>query len=132
MKKTISVPACFLAPELNGYSAAARKAKDEFHTHGKTFLKDLAEAIGLTPGTYDIRSNKAGIAVSGEVTLHGEKVYASLHEKLSLSGGVEMLYRECNGRKDCKGGRNNFVDMKNFKEEFVQGVVIDQLQDMVA
>lgn len=132
MTKTISVPACFMAPELNGYSDAAAKAKAQFHTQGKTFLKALAEAIGLTPGTYDIRSNKAGIAVSGEVTLHGEKVYASLQEKLSTGGGVEMMYRECNGRSDCKGGRNNFVDMKDFKQEFVQGVVIDQLKDMAA
>ncbi|KAA3442046.1 hypothetical protein C7I87_32575 [Mesorhizobium sp. SARCC-RB16n] len=44
--------------------------KRRFHTTGRSKLKKLAAELALPPGSYDLRSNKAGIAVSGEITLH--------------------------------------------------------------
>jgi hypothetical protein len=51
------------------------KAKRLFHRHARAQLLKLAEALGLQPGEYDLRSNEAGIAVSGEITLHADRLY---------------------------------------------------------
>lgn len=47
-------------------------AKRLFHSRARSQLRCLATALGLPPGSYDLRSNPAGIAVSGEITLHTE------------------------------------------------------------
>ena len=39
-------------------------------------LRRLAEALALQPAAFDLRFNKGGIAVSGEVTLHGDELYS--------------------------------------------------------
>src|SRR3546814_18108394 len=53
-------------------------AKKLFHSDGRKALKRLADALRLAEGSYDLRSNKGGIAVSGEVPLHGDEVYVQL------------------------------------------------------
>ena len=80
--------------------------KMEFHRKGKQVLKVIANELGLAPGTYDIRSNLAGRAVSGEITLHGEHIYINF-EQSSL--GDIFMYRSCRDRKDCSGGSNNWM-----------------------
>jgi hypothetical protein len=47
------------------------EAKRAFHKHARRRLKQLADALGLAPQNYDLRSNAGGIAVSGEVTIPG-------------------------------------------------------------
>lgn len=49
-------------------------AKRQFASKGKKVLKALAEFMGLVKGTYDIRWNPGGIAVSGDIILHGESI----------------------------------------------------------
>lgn len=49
--------------------------KRRFHSIARSRLKKLAAELALSVGTYHICSNKAGIAVSGEITLHHEQVY---------------------------------------------------------
>lgn len=44
--------------------------KRRFHTIARSRLKKLAAELNLPSGCFDLRSNKAGIAVSGEITLH--------------------------------------------------------------
>ena len=51
--------------------------KRRFHTIARSRLKNLAAELGLKPGSYDLRSNRAGIAVSGEITLHHDRIYRS-------------------------------------------------------
>src|SRR5262245_42343824 len=51
------------------------EAKRAFHNHARRRLKELADALGLAPQSYDLRSNAGGIAVSGEVTMHADHVY---------------------------------------------------------
>jgi hypothetical protein len=81
--------------------------KYEFHRLGKKVLKEVAEKMGLSPGSFDIRSNKGGSAVSGEITLHGEHIYI----QLSQGSYYKMfMYRHCNGRKDYTGGVNRWMD----------------------
>ncbi len=82
--------------------------KKRFHTIARSRLKSLASELGLEPGSYDIRSNKAGIAVSGEITLHHERTYIQVGQ-FGLSSGHGILIRTCKGRKDYTGGPNHFV-----------------------
>ena len=81
-------------------------AKLDFHRLGKRVLKAIAAELGLQSGTYDIRSNLAGPACSGEVTLHGEHIYIQFSNDCM---GDVFLYRSCDGRKDYSGRGNNWM-----------------------
>ncbi|MDQ6436279.1 hypothetical protein RB623_19650 [Mesorhizobium sp. LHD-90] len=82
--------------------------KRRFHTMARSRLKKLAAELALPPGSYDLRSNKAGIAVSGEVTLHLDRAYIQVSQ-FGLSSGHGILIRTCKGRTDYTGGPNHFV-----------------------
>lgn len=78
--------------------------KEEYRKLGRRILKSIAEQMGLAKGEFDIRWNPGGIAVSGDHTLHTDKVY------LHLSGELSWFYwRTCKGRKDYTGGHNQNV-----------------------
>jgi hypothetical protein len=84
--------------------------KATFHRAARERLEALAAAMDWKADTYDLRSNRAGIAVSGEITLHHDTVYI----QVSQSGrGMEtgILIRTCQGRSDCTGGRNAFESL---------------------
>jgi len=82
--------------------------KRRFHSLARSRLKTLATELALPVDTYDIRSNKAGIAVSGEITLHHEQLYLQVGQ-FGLGSGHGILIRTCKGRKDYSGGPNHFV-----------------------
>ena len=82
--------------------------RDAFTRQRVHRLKKLAAELGLAPGSFEIRSNKAGIAVSGEVTLHHDRAYIQVGQ-FGLSSGHGILIRTCKGRKDYTGGPNHFV-----------------------
>jgi hypothetical protein len=84
--------------------------KREFHRLARRQLGLLAKALDLAPGSYDLRSNMAGIAVSGEITLHAEHIYIQVSQPF---GGFDsgILIRTCKGRKDYVGGPNNFTSL---------------------
>jgi hypothetical protein len=84
--------------------------KRSFHTTGKRRLRTLADALGLAPDTYDLRSNMAGIAVSGEVTLHADHLYVQISQPCT-GADTGILIRSCKGRKDYTGGRNHFAPL---------------------
>jgi len=85
-------------------------AKRLFHNHARRQLRELADALGLTPGSFDVRSNQGGIAVSGEITLHAGHLYVQACQPAAgQDSGV--LFRTCEGRKDYTGGRNNFASL---------------------
>ncbi len=89
------------------YDAAAKKM---FHSRARRQLKHLAAALGLAPGTYDLRSNQGGIAVSGEVTLHGDHLYVQVCQP-ATGHDTGIMFRTCQGRTDYYGGRNNFISL---------------------
>ncbi len=92
-------------------------AKKLFHSDGRKALRALADALGLAEDSYDLRSNRAGIAVSGEVTLHGASIYVQF--SLGVMGrGREVLFRKVAGRRDYVGDRNHWASV----EELVQPV----------
>lgn len=87
--------------------------KELFHRTGKRFLKALAKRIGATE--FEVRSNKAGPAVSGEVILHTPHVYVQLGSRI-----VEpVMYRSCRGMKDYTGGQNQWSPMEAFFDEAI-------------
>lgn len=80
--------------------------KEEYRKLGRRILKSIAEQMGLQKGEFDIRWNPGGIAVSGDHTLHTDKVYLALHDNCGLGG---FYWRTCKGRKDYTGGHNQNV-----------------------
>ncbi|MGK0491322.1 hypothetical protein [Sphingomonas echinoides] len=85
-------------------------AKKLFHTDGRKALRALADALGLPEDSYAIRSNRGGIAVSGEVTLHGMNIYVQLSLG-AMGAGREVMFRRVAGRKDYVGDRNNWASV---------------------
>lgn len=61
----------------------------------------------MEDGTYDLRSIKGGIAVSGEIILHTEEIYVQL--RLGIGSGREVMFRRVAGRKDYCGDRNHWA-----------------------
>ena len=85
-------------------------AKRRFHCKARRQLLELAAALDLEPGDYDLRSNQGGIAVSGEVTLHADRLYVQASQPATGSD-TGILFRSCEGRRDYTGGRNNFASL---------------------
>ncbi|MGH7086049.1 MAG: hypothetical protein ACREFN_13775 [Acetobacteraceae bacterium] len=81
-----------------------------FHTHARRQLRALADALGFSPDAYDLRSNEGGIAVSGEVTLHAERLYVQACQP-ATGADSGILFRSCAGRRDYVGGVNNFASL---------------------
>lgn len=86
--------------------------KKEFLRVGKQMAIRLAAALGLNEDQYDVRVNKAGIAVSGEVTLHTDTHYIQFGQSRPDS----FLVRSCKGRKDYTGGRNHWVRWEDLRD----------------
>lgn len=91
------------------------QTKKDAHNVAKRVLRHFAkEILGLAQGTFDVRSNPAGIAVSGEVTLHTdpppncEKGYYLQIGHSCLGPGATILFRTCKNRTDYTGDRNCF------------------------
>ncbi len=86
------------------------EAKRAFHAEAKRALLAFAQHIGLAPDEYDLRSNPAGPAVSGEIIFHSDTLYIQIAMS-SMGQGREILFRRCNGRSDYCGHRNAFCDI---------------------
>lgn len=90
--------------------AYADGQKRRFHTCARARLRRLATALGFAPGSYDLRANPGGIAVSGEITLHHETVYVQVSQP-AAGADTGILIRQCAGRRDYTGGRNHFAPL---------------------
>lgn len=71
--------------------------KEEYRRLGRSILRQLAKDMGLQKGEFDIRWNPGGVAVSGDHTLHTDKIYVAFHDNLNLGW---FYWRKCHGRKD--------------------------------
>lgn len=87
---------------------AAPADKERFHLESKRALRILARELKLSPGNFDIRSSKGGVATSGEILLHSSTLYVQIHATWPYSG-VHLLYRRCTGRFDMTGKANHFA-----------------------
>lgn len=90
------------------YDSAQKRA---FHAAARSRLRKLAAALGFPKGSFDLRSNAGGIAVSGEITLHHEQVYVQVSQP-ATGADSGILIRRCQGRRDYTGGRNHFAPLR--------------------
>jgi len=99
------------------------EVKQRFHTAARAQLRRLATTLGLPPGSFDLRSNLGGIAVSGEITLHHDDVYIQVCQPASgaprvrpaagpRTGFSGILIRTCQGRCDYTGGPNHLAPLR--------------------
>lgn len=86
------------------------EAKRLFHKKARGQLLVLARALGFGPGDYDLRSNAGGCAVSGEATLHADRLYVQASQP-ATGNDTGVLFRSCGGRHDYVGGRNHFASL---------------------
>ncbi|HEY1261083.1 MAG TPA: hypothetical protein VH397_16560 [Xanthobacteraceae bacterium] len=105
----------FLTPAIGGFDFKKRvaydpEAKRRFHTNARRRLLELAAALGLSPCSFDLRSNQGGIAVSGEVTLHADRLYVQVSQP-ALGADSGILFRSCEGRRNYVGGVNDFASL---------------------
>jgi len=98
-------------------------AKEAFHRNARRQLKIVANALGLEPEKFNLRSNKAGIAVSGEITLHADRLYVQISQP-ATGADSGILIRTCHSRQDYVGGPNNFasLDLLNRPEELARRI----------
>jgi len=85
--------------------------KRRFHTVARARLRRLAVELGFPRASFDLRSNQGGIAVSGEITLHHERVYVQVCQPATRAD-TGILIRSCEGRRDYTGGCNNFAPLR--------------------
>jgi hypothetical protein len=90
--------------------------KQRFHAAARRRLRRLAAALGFSAGSFDLRSNPAGIAVSGEITLHHDTVYVQVCQR-SIGADSGILIRTCQGRRDYTGGPNYFAALRLLDDE---------------
>ncbi len=95
-----------LAEMLNGDVNDHAGNKKAFHTKARAILKALATELGLEKVDFDLRTNKGGPAVSGEVCLHTDQFYLQVAQS---TGPGDVLFRQCEGRNDFTGGQNHWA-----------------------
>jgi len=93
---------------IQGYSEQEFALKEEWLKTGRRILKQLAKELNLPKDSYEVRINRAGVAVSGDIVLHGEWVYVVLSQS-SASRTLGFCWRFCKGRKDYTGDRNQWA-----------------------
>lgn len=81
-----------------------------FHRTARARLKTLAQMMAWPRAAFEIRVNKAGIAGSGEITLHHDGIYIQISQSC-MGPAHGILFRTCQGRKDFTGGGNNFAPL---------------------
>ena len=91
-------------------SAYEPDVKETFHRTARARLRKLATMLGWPQASSDLRNNRGGIAVSGEITLHHERVYIQVSQPCT-GHDTGILIRRCKGRKDYTGERNHFASL---------------------
>ena len=86
------------------------EAKRRFHCHARAQLLKLAEALGLTLGEYDLRSNEgASPSAARSRCMPIGFTYRRANRPLGADTGI--LFCSCEGRRDYTGGHNNFASL---------------------
>jgi hypothetical protein len=81
--------------------------KEGFHRKYRKVLREVAAAMRFP--VYEVRSNKGGPAITGEVILHTPTLYVQVSG--FEVGGCHVMYRSCRGMTDYTGGRNRWMKL---------------------
>jgi len=84
--------------------------KKAFHRQGRFALRALARELRIPESSYEIRSCHGGVAVSGEIILHGETIYIQACQP-ATGADSGILIRSCQGRRDYEGGPNHLAPL---------------------
>ena len=87
------------------------EVKQRFHTAARARYAGWRQRSDFPPGSFDLRSNLGGIAVSGEITLHHDTVYIQVCQPAS-GADSGILIRTCQDRRDYTGGRNHLAPLR--------------------
>ena len=98
--------------ELSGYTAQAQRNKDNYLSSGRSVLRAIAKHYGLVEHVVSV--NRAGVAVSGDITLigmfsdmeHGIYIHMSEPRLFGMYTQPEFYYRSVSHIKDYTGGTN--------------------------
>lgn len=92
-------------------------AKKVFLNLGKVFLRALAKDLGLRDAV--VKSNAAGIAVSGECSIYGMwddgGIYVCIGQP-ACGGEDVIIYRTIRSLKDHRGGHNCYIRLSELAE----------------
>ena len=95
-----------------GYDDAA---KSEFKKLSTKLLRELAKSVGGK-----VSYNAAGIACSGDASLHSEKLHVFFNAD---SCGLGICGRTCKGPSDYQGGPNRWLSFGRLAEGGMDGLV---------
>lgn len=103
-----------LAIRLSGGAEVNYHDKKDFHLLGMRVANAIANnflGLHVNQGQYDVRSQKGGDGIWGEVILHTDNLYVSF--TLEMRG--RFMYRSCASRHDFKGGQNRFMEYERLR-----------------
>jgi hypothetical protein len=111
MAHTMKIEAFILrAMKTVSYNAERKK---KFHQLGRYVLQQLVAELQFTAGSYEIRHNQAGLAVSGEIILHHDNLYVQFSQ--SAVAGC-FMWRTCKSRRDYTGDMNIWATWERLRD----------------
>jgi len=112
-----------------GSASYNETAKAKFKKESMALLRKVVKILELAKGTYSLRYNPAGIACSGDATLHHDNFYVSFN--LDMLDWV--LVRTCKGQKDFTGGPNRQFSFEKLAEQGADGLAtfIEKLRNIL-
>ena len=82
--------------------------KEEFISLCRSYLRMVVKEMGLNKDQYEIRVNRGGIACSGDIHLHTDKLYVDFSQSC-LGPDFGFMWRSCEGKRDYTGGSNQWM-----------------------
>lgn len=105
--------------------------KRAFHKLAKAVMQALVTELGFPDGTYSIRYNPGGVAVSGETILHSDDLYVMFSQTPTIP--AEFMWRTCNGRADYRGDDNRWTQWARLRDiEAVAKMMLAAIADKKA
>lgn len=111
------------AERIDAYSEAGHARKEKYHSIARRKLRRLANQLGLTAKDYRLSTNRGGIAVCGETTLHTDTLYIQVSQSC-LGKGHEIMFRNVTSRTDYTGDHNRFAPARRLDDvaDFLDGL----------
>jgi hypothetical protein len=92
-----------------------KKGKALFHKLAKAALTEVGLDLGHNKST--VRSNLGGVAVSGEITLHTDRIYIQISRGV-LGKSKGIMFRSVKCATDHYGGPNHFTSLQALAENY--------------
>lgn len=94
--------------------AIDERVKQRFHVYWDKGFRLIARACGLEKHQYHLKHASLGPNLLGDVILHTPTFLMRVGGSYKHPDHVEYVcYRWCNGLYDFKGGRNNWIHIKD-------------------